>query len=86
MRHIRRKVDEITGGHFRYKVELLTPAYLATALHDVDSDFVAAVMMSTSLRVRLESDCADPGFSSPAAGEIKGGCTPRSRRSPHGPI
>jgi hypothetical protein len=86
MRYVRAEVDEITGTYFRCKFEPLCPTDLATTFHDIDSNLVTAMVMSSSLRIRLEGDCANPSSSSPGTGEIKCGRTSCSRRSTHGRV
>ncbi len=75
MRHVRREVDEITRPDFRSKFEPLSPAYFAAAFNDIDSNFVATMVMRTSVRSRLEGNSPDPRLLSAGTGEIKCGST-----------
>src|SRR5260221_293932 len=86
MRHIRGEIAETPGTHSRGKFEPLSPTYLAATFHDIDDNLVTAMMMRPGVRIRLESDGADPGLSSPGTGEIKCGGASAPGRSTHGHI
>ena len=71
MRYIRCEVDEITRTYFCSKFESLSPTNLATTSHDIDGNFVSAMMMRSRLCAWLESDRTDPCFLSSSTSKIK---------------
>src|SRR5712692_2944144 len=62
MRHKRCEIDKISGTYYCCKFEPLSPTYLAATFHDIDSNFVTAVVMRPRLRLWLKSDRTDPSF------------------------
>ena len=70
MRHIRCKICKVTWVDFRCKLEPFSPANLPASFHNIDSNLVAPMMMGSSLRSRLQSDCANPSFSPSGTGEV----------------
>jgi hypothetical protein len=77
------EVDKVAGSHRHLEFEPLSPTYLSTPFHHIDSNFVTPVMMRSGLGMRLQGDCADPGLSSPTSSKVKYCCTACRGRLKH---
>src|SRR5215471_14463212 len=56
----RRNVDEISGTGFVHELKAVAPAETCPAAHDVEHGFQLAMMMCTSLHVRLHHHRSRP--------------------------